>query len=68
MTPCEKPVSEQAVGDAAACSWNLIKDAAAAVVDHPGGASLTEWVITILVALILLMLISSLFRRRRQLE
>jgi hypothetical protein len=64
MASCEKPVSEQAVGDAAACSWTLVKDAVSAVVDHPGGATLTEWMISILLLLVILMFIGSLFRRR----
>ncbi len=63
MMPCEKPVSEQSVSDIASCSWRLFKDAAVAVFDHPGGANLTEWAITILAALVLVMLVGSLIRR-----
>ncbi len=65
MASCDKPVSEQTVSDAVACSWTLVKDSASAVVDHPGGANLTEWMLTILLLLVLLMLIASMFRRRR---
>ena len=64
MAACDKPVSEQTVSDAVTCSWSLVKDSASAVVDHPGGANLTEWMLTVLLALVLLMLIASLFRRR----
>ncbi len=63
MIPCDKPVSEQTVGDIASCSLQIFKSAAVAVVDHPGGASLTEWVITVMAALVLLMLVGSLIRR-----
>ena len=63
MEPCAKPVSDQTVGDIANCSWGVIKGAAQAVVDNPGGANTTEWTIVVLSLLVILFFLGTLLRR-----
>ncbi len=64
MTPCEKPVAEQKLSEIIQCGWDTLKNAIVGVVDHPGGATVTEWIITILAALVVLFFLISLFPRR----
>jgi len=61
---CEQPVSEQATGEALSCGWSRLQSAVGAVINHPSGANVTEWVITILLALVLLFFLVMIIRRR----
>jgi hypothetical protein len=64
MTPCEKPVSEQTLGEITNCGWDTLKSAVVGVTSHPGAATITEWVITTLAVLTLLFFLASLIPRR----
>jgi hypothetical protein len=64
MTPCEKPVAEQTLGEIGNCAWDTLRSAVVDVVSHPGGATVTEWIITTLATLALLFFIVSLIPRR----
>lgn len=64
MTPCEKPVAEQTVGEITNCGWDTLKSAVSDVVSHPGGATVTQWIITTLAVLVLLFFLVSLAPRR----
>ena len=48
MLPCEKPVGEQTLGEVTNCGWDTLRSAVSGVVSHPGGATVTEWIITTL--------------------
>ncbi len=64
MTPCEKPVAEQTLGEISHCGWDTLKNAMVDVFSHPGGATVTEWIIAVLAILTLLFFIISLIPRR----
>ncbi|MGA9826178.1 MAG: hypothetical protein WBQ53_15270 [Methylocystis sp.] len=64
MLPCEKPVSEQTLGEITNCGWDTLRGAFSGVVSHPGGATVTEWIITTLAILALLFFLVSLIPRR----
>jgi hypothetical protein len=64
MTPCEKPVAEQTVGEIGNCGWDALRSAFSDVFSHPGGATVTEWIITTLAILVLLFFLVSLIPRR----
>jgi hypothetical protein len=63
MEPCAKPVSEQTAGEIASCAGDAIKDAAMAVVSHPGSANITQWTLAILLLLVVVLVLGSLVRR-----
>jgi hypothetical protein len=64
MTPCDKPVSELTVGEAANCVWVTLKDSVISVVTHPASATIADWIITVLSGLTLLYILSLLLFRR----
>ena len=64
MLPCEKPVSEQTLGEITNCGWDTLRGAFSGVVSHPGGATVTEWIITTLAILALIFFLVSLIPRR----
>jgi hypothetical protein len=64
MTPCDKPVSELTVGEAANCVWVTFKDSVISVVTHPASATIADWIITVLSGLTLLYILSLLLFRR----
>lgn len=64
MLPCEKPVGEQTLGEVTNCGWDTLKGAFSGVVSHPGGATVTEWIITTLAVLVLIFFLISLIPRR----
>ena len=64
MLPCEKPVAEQTIGEITNCGWDTLRSAVIGVVSHPGGATVTEWIITTLAALALIFFLVSLIPRR----
>jgi hypothetical protein len=64
MTPCDKPVSELTLGEAANCFWVTIKDAVVAVFTHPTSAIMAEWIITVFTILAALYILSLLLFRR----
>ena len=63
MGVCDKAVDEQTASEIFGCGWNVIKSSVGSVIDHPGGANVTEWMLTILAIVILLFLFGSVFRR-----
>ena len=64
MLPCEKPVGEQTLGEVTNCGWDTLTSAIGGVISHPGGATVTEWIITMLAILALIFLLFSLIPRR----
>ncbi len=68
MEPCDKPLAEMALCEAGSCIWDKGAKALSAVFHTPGSASITDWALTVLVALVLLnfliLLIKSLMPRR----
>ncbi len=64
MVPCEKPVAEQTLGEIGNCGWDTLRSAVADVLSHPGGATVTQWIITTLAVLALLFFLVSLVPRR----
>jgi hypothetical protein len=64
MAPCEKPVAEQTLGEITHCGWDALKNAVVTVVNHPGGATVTEWIIAILAVLTAVFFLLSLIPRR----
>jgi hypothetical protein len=64
MLPCEKPVGEQTLSEITSCGWDTLKGAVSGVVSHPGGATVTEWIITTLAILVLIFFLVSLIPRR----
>ena len=64
MLPCEKPVGEQTLSEITNCGWDTLRSAVSGVVSHPGGATVTEWIITTLAVLALILFIVSLIPRR----
>lgn len=64
MLPCEKPVGEQTIGEVTSCGWDALRSAFVGVVSHPGGATVTEWIITTLAVLFLIFFLVSLLPRR----
>ncbi|MGC1862321.1 MAG: hypothetical protein WA733_14695 [Methylocystis sp.] len=64
MLPCQKPVSEQTLGEVTNCSWDTLRSAVSGVISHPGGATVTEWIITTLAVLALIFFLVSLIPRR----
>jgi hypothetical protein len=64
MLPCEKPVGEQTLGEITNCGWDTLRGAFSGVVSHPGGATVTEWIITTLAILVLIFFLVSLIPRR----
>jgi hypothetical protein len=65
VNPCDKPISEQTISEAPSCAWSTVRDAVVAVVNHPGGATVTEWLITVLAGLTVLFFLGLLVPRRR---
>jgi hypothetical protein len=65
MPPCDKPVSEYNLGEAANCVWVTIKDAWVGVVTHASAATIPEWIITVLSGLVALYILKLLLWRRR---
>lgn len=43
----------------------MIKGSVASVVDHPGGATITDWNVTLFAVLGVPILLAGIFRRRR---
>jgi uncharacterized membrane protein YtjA (UPF0391 family) len=64
MLPCEKPVAEQTLGEITNCGWDTLRGAVSGVISHPGGATVTEWIITTLAVLALIFFLVSLIPRR----
>lgn len=61
---CDKPVGEETAGEIASCGWNMIKGSVASVVNHRGGATITDWIVTLFAVLGVLILLAGIFRRR----
>ena len=64
MMPCEKPVASKLSAKSRIAAWDTLRSAVSGVVSHPGGATVTEWIITTLAVLALIFFIVSLIPRR----
>jgi hypothetical protein len=62
MNGCDKAVGEQTIGDIAGCAWSVTRDAVLGVVSHPGGANVTQWIVTICAFLIVVIVLGRLLR------
>ncbi|ARN82413.1 hypothetical protein DSM21852_18440 [Methylocystis bryophila] len=62
METCDKPVAEMATGDALKCAWDKGVDALSTVVHSPGSASINDWALAFLAALVLLNLLLLVLR------
>lgn len=62
MEPCDKPLAEMALCEASSCIWGKGAAALSAVVHTPGSAGITDWGLTILIALILLNILLLIIR------
>lgn len=62
MDICEKPVSDLAVGEALKCVWDMGANALTTVIHTPGVATLNDWALAVLAALVLLNLLLLLLR------
>ncbi len=70
MADCHASISEQTIGDAASCAWELVRSSVQAVVQHPGGATAQDWLVgvaSVLAALFLLSFVLRLLLPRRRL-
>ncbi len=68
MADCHASISEQTIGDAAGCAWELVRRSVQAVVDHPSGATAQDWLVgvsSVLAALFILRFILRLLLPRR---
>ncbi|HXY57343.1 MAG TPA: hypothetical protein VEH76_02060 [Methylocystis sp.] len=54
MPPCDKPVGEMALREALNCAWDKGANALSVVVHNPGSATIADWAIAFLAALMLL--------------
>ncbi len=57
MQPCDRPVAEMSIGEAVDCMWEKGSKALSVIVHNPGSASITDWAVGFLAALILLNLL-----------
>jgi hypothetical protein len=64
MNPCEKPIAELTLSEAASCAWDSVKNAVVAVFDHPGQATILEWLLAIFTAIAILYILTLLMPRR----
>jgi len=62
MDICDKPVAELATGEAFKCVWDKGAQALSTVVHTPGSASINDWALAFLSALVLLNLLLLLLR------
>ncbi len=70
MADCRASISEQTIGDAAGCAWELVRSSVQAVVERPGGATAQDWLVgiaSVLAALFILSFILRLLLPRRPL-
>ncbi len=70
MADCHSSISEQTIGDAAGCAWELVRSSGQAVVERPGGATAQDWLVSVasvLAALYVLGFILRLLLPRRPL-
>jgi hypothetical protein len=63
MNVCDKPVGEQSASEVLNCAWSVTKESVVSVVNHPGDANVTAWMLTIFAALVVLFLLSTFVRR-----
>lgn len=54
MPPCDKPVGEMALREALGCAWDKGAGALSTIFHSPGSATISDWAIALLAALILL--------------
>ncbi len=62
MDPCDKPLADQTLREAANCAWDNASKAFSAVVDHPATASMAEWTTAVLAGLVALFFLSLILR------
>ncbi len=68
MESCDKPLADMALREAGQCAWDTGSRALSHVFHSPGAATITDWGLAILAALIvlnLLLLLLGLFVPRR---
>jgi|JAHE01.1.fsa_nt_gi hypothetical protein len=62
METCDKPVADLATGDALKCAWDKGAAALSTVVHSPASATISDWALAFLAALVLLNLLLLLLR------
>jgi len=62
METCDKPVADLATGDTLKCAWDKGADALSTVVHSPASATINDWALAFLAALVLLNLLLLLLR------
>jgi hypothetical protein len=62
MEPCDKPVADLAIGEALKCAWGKGANALSVVVHSPASATINDWALAFLAALVLLNLLLLLLR------
>ena len=62
MENCDKPVADLATGDALKCAWDKGAGALSTVVHSPASATISDWALAFLAALLLLNLLLLLLR------
>jgi Zn-dependent protease len=62
MENCDKALAELATSDALKCAWDKGAGALSTVVHSPGLATINDWALAFLAALVLLNLLLLLFR------
>jgi hypothetical protein len=62
MEPCDQPLADMAFCEALSCVWRKGITAVESVISAPGSASISDWALTILAALVALAVLALLFR------
>jgi len=62
MNDCDKAVGDQTASDIAGCAWSVARDSVLGVVSHPGGANITQWIVTVFAGLIVVYVLGRLLR------
>ena len=57
MQPCDRPVAEMSFNEAMDCTWEKGSKALSVITHNPESASITDWALGFLAALILLNLL-----------
>jgi hypothetical protein len=62
MEPCDQPLADMAFCEAVNCVWRKSVDALGSVFSAPGAASISDWALAILAALLALGILAFLMR------